>query len=292
MRKNIYCTLDTETFGGAANPKGIYHLAGIIHDRKGKILAVFNYLISEHYEEINKDEYAKKNFHKYLEMINDGIITMIATEKEAVKAVNELCNFYNVKYMMAYNSSFDFCKTMCKEFIIEREFIDIYLMALQTITHIKRYAKFCRTYNLIAKSGKSVSTSAESVYAYITNNAEYSEEHTAMEDSKIEMEIFLACLKCHKKFTKNSHAWACKEGKVFPVKEGNTLNTLTEEEKKKYEYLQDRVDAIQSGRASNKWYYYDCILDTIKNYPKLKKYFKYDETQTYWKDRVSLKPIY
>ena len=37
--KNIYCTLDTETFGGAAFPKGIYHLAGIIHDRQGNILA-------------------------------------------------------------------------------------------------------------------------------------------------------------------------------------------------------------------------------------------------------------
>lgn len=207
MRKNIYCTLDTETFGGAVNPKGIYHLAGIIHDRQGNILAVFNYLISEHYEEINKDEYAKKNFYKYLEMINNGTITMISTEAEAVKAVNELCNFYNVKYMMAYNSSFDFCKTMCKELIIKREFIDIYLMTLQTITHIKKYAKFCRENNLKSSSGKSVATSAESVYAYLTNNPNYSEEHTAMEDSKIEMNIFIACDKYHKKYNKNLHAF-------------------------------------------------------------------------------------
>ena len=209
MNKNIYCTLDTETFGGAVNPKGIYHLAGIIHDKQGNIIAVFNYLISEHYEEIEKDSYAKKNFYKYLNMINDGEITMISTEQEAINAVNELCNFYNVKYMMAYNSGFDFCKTMCRQLIEEREFIDIYLMALQTITHIKKYARFCHENNL--------KSSSLSIYAYITNNAKYSEEHTAMEDSKIEMQIFIACEKCHKKYTKNLHAFdRTADGKKFP----------------------------------------------------------------------------
>ena len=44
--KKMYCTLDTETFGGAANPKGIYNLGGRIHDREGNVVASFNYLIS------------------------------------------------------------------------------------------------------------------------------------------------------------------------------------------------------------------------------------------------------
>ena len=46
--KNVYCVLDTETYGGAAFPKGIYHLAGIIHDRQGNVYGCFNYLIAEH----------------------------------------------------------------------------------------------------------------------------------------------------------------------------------------------------------------------------------------------------
>lgn len=224
--KNIYCTLDTETFGGASKPKGIYHLAGIVHDRNGQKLATFNYLIAEHYEEINKDEYAKKNFPKYLEMVADGHITMIDTEEHAVSMVDALCDYYAVKYMMAFNTGFDFCKTACAKLIEDREFIDIYLMALQTITHIKRYATFCRKHGLRSKGGKrqSVATSAEAVYAYITNNAEYQEEHTAMEDSKIEMEIFLACLATHKHFTKNTHQWDCKENnKCFPSWYANGL---------------------------------------------------------------------
>jgi hypothetical protein len=215
--KKMYCTLDTETFGGASNPKGVYNLGGRIHDRKGNIVATFNYLICEHYEEIEKDSYAKDNFYRYLEMIDDGSITMIATEDEAIAAVDALCNFYNVDYMMAYNSAFDFSKTKCRQLIEEREFIDIYLMALQTITHLKKYANFCRENNLKSRSGKSCATSAESLYAYITNNAKYSEEHTALEDSKIEMEIFLACLKTHKRFTKNLHQHDCKDNKCFPA---------------------------------------------------------------------------
>ena len=216
LKKNIYCTLDTETFGGAAFPQGIYHLAGIIHDNKGNIFATFNYLIAEHYEEIEKDSYAKKNFYKYLSMIQNGDITMIASEKDAVGEVDALCDFYNVKYLMAYNSAFDFVKTKCKALIENREFIDIYLATLQTITHLKKYAKFCRENNYRSNSGKSVATSAESVFAYLSNNAEYKEEHTALEDSKIEMQIFLACYKMHKKITKNCHAWDCHENKVFP----------------------------------------------------------------------------
>ena len=213
----MYCTLDTETFGGAATPEGIYHLAGIIHNRKGEIKATFNYLIMEHYDKIEKDSYAKKNFKRYTEMLSNGVVTCIDTEQHAIEMVDALCNAYAVNYMMAYNAGFDFCKTACYRLIENREFIDIWLMAVQTITHIKKYATFCRQNWLYSNSGKSVSTSAETMYSYITNNPHYEEEHTALEDSKIEMAIFLACLKTHKKFVKNKFCGAYWDSmKYFP----------------------------------------------------------------------------
>ena len=94
---NIYCTLDTETFGGASNPKGIYHLGGIIHNRKGEILATFNYLILEHYNQIAKDSYAKKNFNLYLDYVNNGICTAIPTEQDAINQIKALYKDFNVK---------------------------------------------------------------------------------------------------------------------------------------------------------------------------------------------------
>ena len=112
MRKNIYCTLDTETVGGASCPQGVYHLAGIIHDRQGNILDSFNYVIEECYKYVNTDNYAKKNFYKYAEMIKNGEVELVKTEFEAIELVNDLLLEYDVKYLMAYNSGFDFEKTV------------------------------------------------------------------------------------------------------------------------------------------------------------------------------------
>lgn len=216
MRKTIYCTLDTETVGGASNPTGMYNLGCVIHDKDGNIFATTSMLVMEHYDKIRNDDYAKKNFSIYEERLCRGEMTAIASEAQAVEVVRSLCKMYNVKYVMAYNSSFDFTKTVCRELLVDFEFIDIYLMALQTITHLKKYAKFCRENELYSRSGKTCSTSAESVYAFITDNADYTEEHTALSDAMIEMEIFKRCYAMHKKYTKNCHQYECKKGKCFP----------------------------------------------------------------------------
>lgn len=216
MRKTIYCTLDTETVGGASNPTGMYNLGCVIHDKDGNIFATTSMLVMEHYDKIRNDDYAKKNFPIYEERLCRGEMTAIASEAQAVEVVRSLCKMYNVKYVMAYNSSFDFTKTVCRELLVDFEFIDIYLMALQTITHLKKYAKFCRENELYSRSGKTCSTSAESVYAFIIDNANYAEEHTALSDAMIEMEIFKRCYAMHKKYTKNCHQYECKKGKCFP----------------------------------------------------------------------------
>lgn len=220
MRKTIYCTLDTETVGGAANPKGMYNLGCVIHDKDGNVFATASMLVMEHYNDIEKDSYAKKNFHIYEERLNNGTISAVATERDAVEVVRKLCKFYNVKYVQAYNSAFDFKKTICRELLNDFEFIDIYLMALQTITHLKGYRKFCVANGFKSGSGKTCATTAESVYAFITDNAEYTEEHTALSDAMIEKDIFVRCYKMHKKFTKNAHQWDCKSRdfhKCYPL---------------------------------------------------------------------------
>lgn len=203
----MYLTLDTETVGGANKPKGFYHLGGIVHDRSGNIYGCFNLLVMEWYDEIKNDDYAKKNFYKYAEMVKSGEVTIVPTEKDAIALVNAICEYYGVDYLMAFNSGFDYVKTKCKELLEGRQFIDIWLMALQTLAPKKDYQRFCHENELKSRNGKSIATSAESFYAYLTQNADYAEEHTALEDSKIEMQIFLACLRTHKAFTKNTHTF-------------------------------------------------------------------------------------
>lgn len=202
-KKTWYCTLDTETVGGCTNPKGFYHIGGLIHDRMGHVIASFNYLVADMFEEIRNDDYAKRNFDYYKTWAKTGPVSMVATEDDAINAIQSLLTFYNVSVMMAFNSGFDFGRTKAKRLIENREFIDIYLMAVQTIGHYRAYEKFCFNSNRLSKNGKSISGTAESFYAFLTNNENYCEEHTAFEDAKIELDIFVACIKTHKKFTKN-----------------------------------------------------------------------------------------
>lgn len=205
MPKTMYLTLDTETFGGASHPKGIYDIGGVIHDRDGVVATTFNFIIGEHYEQIRIDSYAKRNFRKYFLKIYDEHTPIIATEAEAIQKVKELCDFYNVRYVMAFNTGFDYCKTACHELLEGREFIDIYLMANQIFGTRPSYVNFCRSNNLKSGSGKSIATSAQSYYAFLTNTPGYQEEHMALADSLIELEIFKRCVKAHKAYTKNCH---------------------------------------------------------------------------------------
>ena len=217
MRKpTFYATIDTETVGGATTPTGTYNYGVVVHDRNGNIIATQNLLIAEHYEEIKNDDYAKKNFDLYNQYIQEGKISVIATEEEALLIIRKLLKMYNVKYIMAYNSGFDMTKTKISELLNEFEFIDIWLMALQTLTHYKKYKTFCNNFDLKNKKGNCL-TNAQTMYAYIINTPDYEEEHTALADCFIEVKIFVECLKTHKRFTKNAHCWDCKEkNKIFP----------------------------------------------------------------------------
>jgi hypothetical protein len=200
----MYCTLDTETVGGASNPLGFYHLGGIIHNRKGKVYGCFNYIVANMLPYVLEDDYAKKNLYLYAEMIEQGTATLVANQEDAIRAVKGICDHFNVKTMTAFNSGFDYCKTMCAELLEGREFIDLWLMALETICYKKSYQVFCAESGRYNKKGN-CKTNAESVFAYLIGNPDYCEEHTALEDSKIELEIFKACIKSHKKFTPNTH---------------------------------------------------------------------------------------
>ena len=219
MMKEMRMTIDTETIGGCTTPNGAYHYGATVHNLDGNITAVANILVMEHFDKIRDDDYAKKNFHLYQEMIASGTVTCVATEGEAVEVLRQLARMYNVKYIQAYNSGFDFVKTECSALLDEFQFVDLYLMALQTITHQKKYAKFCNEHGLYSKSGNTCATSVEAVYAFITNNPYFEEEHTAFEDALVETAIFVHLRKMHKKYTKNMHQYDCKVGKCFPKRE-------------------------------------------------------------------------
>ena len=55
------------------------------------------------------------------------------------------------------------------------------------------YKKFCESNEYYTESGN-YSTTAETVYRFLTNNTEFIEEHTALADAEIELDILLKCI--------------------------------------------------------------------------------------------------
>lgn len=122
------------------------------------------------------------------------------------------CRTYDVRTMWAYNCSFDeqaLNSTMrtysngFRAFFAPYgvQFCDIWDYA-SCITGTRRYVEWALMHGRTTSTGNP-STSAESVYAYLTDNAEYIEKHTALEDARIEATILAAC-KRRKKKTRHS----------------------------------------------------------------------------------------
>jgi hypothetical protein len=65
------------------------------------------------------------------------------------------------------------------------------------------YKRFCESHNFMTRHKKpQPQMKAETVYRYITNNPNFIESHTGLQDTAIEKEIFTFCLRQHKKMRK------------------------------------------------------------------------------------------
>ena len=106
---------------------------------------------------------------------------------------------HNVEIAFAYNSPFDdkVFAYNCDWYKCNNPFDTIPIVDIRGFAHNfivnDHYKEYCEKYQLFTESGN-YSTTAESVYKYITNNEMFKEEHTALSDSEIELQILFICL--------------------------------------------------------------------------------------------------
>lgn len=108
---------------------------------------------------------------------------------------------FDVKLAFAYNSSFDerVFNFNCDFFHTLNPFDNIPIKDIIPFVHNKigftpKFKNFCEDNELFTESGN-YSANAENVYRFISQNKEFTEEHTALADSEIELEILLECIK-------------------------------------------------------------------------------------------------
>ena len=107
---------------------------------------------------------------------------------------------YEIAYAYAYNSPFDtkVFEYNCEWFKCNNPFDNIEILDIRGCVHNKiaftePFQDFCEKQARFTESGN-YSTTAETLFQYINSNYEFEEEHTALADSEIELEILTYCI--------------------------------------------------------------------------------------------------
>jgi len=119
----------------------------------------------------------------------------------SLRVIEKLMKDYNIQRVYAYNSPFD---KRAFEFTIKyfgtrnifkgKGWYDIHAIANNFIHNTEEYKEWCIENGNVSPKNY-LRTNAEKTYAFLIGDPNYKEEHTGLEDSKIELFILNECIK-------------------------------------------------------------------------------------------------
>lgn len=221
--------LDIEGMSG----KRPYDVGFLVADRKGNIYETFSCAVLPCVWEnlsvtfVTSQEKAKEMTHKNIEEIlsSPDKYQWLTIEQTLAKLENTLQK-YNIDEIWAYNCTFDkggIANLVGADFdkypkLSKVHWCDIWSAIVMTRCLTRKFVKYCRKFGFVTEKGN-IKTSAEVVFAYLTKDNSFEEEHTGLSDCRIEYLILLTAYKSHKKIIKNiSQPW--KLVKDFVEREG------------------------------------------------------------------------
>lgn len=213
-RKEMYLVIDTETANSIEQPLP-YDIGYAVCDRFGHIVLERSFVVAEiflDHKEMMKSAYFAEKIPHYWEDIKNGT-REIKSIFNIRKQIKEDMKKYRIKKVGAYNMAFDkralnnvirYCsKSLIRWFFpFGTEFFCIWSMACQVLLNSTSYIKFALQNGLETEAGN-IQTSAEACYKFLTNSVDFTEEHTGLEDVRIEIDIMAKCFSTHKKMDKN-----------------------------------------------------------------------------------------
>ena len=192
--------IDTETT--SLDKPFCYDISWVIMDKDDGSIVDFKACVVEqvwHNLPLFESAYYKEKRSKYVDMMrrHDAIMDkwgyiMRKLKQDIIK--------YNISEVYAYNSDFDDkviafnCDWFkCNNPLETIAVYDIWGYASEYITKNADYKKFCEDNSRFTDTGN-YKGSAEVVYQFITNDAEFIEEHMGLFDSEIESAILWECI--------------------------------------------------------------------------------------------------
>ena len=192
--------LDTETTG--LDKCFCYDISWVVMDKSNGAIVDFKVNVVEqiwHNLPLFESAYYKEKRKKYVAMMRKHDATMDKWGYIMRKLKQDIIK-YDVTEVYAYNSDFDDkviaynCDWFkCNNPLETVAVYDIWGYASEFITNNADYKKFCEDNERFTDTGN-YKGSAEVVYQFITNNADFIEEHMGLFDSEIESSILWECI--------------------------------------------------------------------------------------------------
>lgn len=194
-----YVVFDTETT--SLEKPFCYNIGYVIMSEDGAPLLKRSYVVEQVWHNLplfSTSYYAEKR---------PLYVSAMRSKKTIMEKFGNICKKmrsdfrnYNVEVAYAYNSSFDekVFTFNCDWFKVINPFETIPVLDIRGNVHNflvdKDFLSFCEENERFTESGN-YSTTAETLFQYVSRNIEFSEDHTALSDSLIEAEILKETLK-------------------------------------------------------------------------------------------------
>lgn len=197
--------LDVET-ANSLEDAFVYDIGWRVIDLCGNVHAEGSFVIRDIFvyeRDIVKTAYYSDKIPEYVADLQAGKREMV-NFMEARRRILNIMDDFNCHTVAAYNTHFDrnalnttlrfLTKSKYRYFFpYSTEFVCIWNMACNSVCQRGEYRTFAETNYYISNHGKNYRATAETVYAFLTNNPSFKEEHKGLDDVKIECEIFVKC---------------------------------------------------------------------------------------------------
>ena len=204
MEKEFFVVLDTETTNSIDDPLA-YDVGFAVVDAMGNVYAHYSFVVAEVFldKELMESAYFKEKIPMYWEDIKAGRRTL-AKLSTISRTLARIMKEYDTNIICAHNARFDYRSTnTTQRFLTSSKYRYFFPYGVEIWDTLKmarkafddsQYDEFCYNNNYITKNGRKRYT-AEILYRFITNNIDFEESHTGLEDVLIEKEILAECLK-------------------------------------------------------------------------------------------------
>ena len=211
LKKERYLMfIDTETIGTLNVKESILPFEigmKVLDTETMKVVKEKSYLVRKFFNNkyIMLSTFSATKYPDYFEKLDTDKRYKTMSVNDISKDIEKTISRYSIKIMVAHNGNFD--KTamarLFEDFGVNNPFENIDLLDTmelsKIITFSKDYANYClenkdrlnsmKDSCFITNSGR-VRTTAQAIYCYISNNSQFEEAHTGLEDIDIEIEIF------------------------------------------------------------------------------------------------------